>query len=588
MNFQSVTARLMAPLMASMLLLAVLAGVTLHLESRVATANAEAMTAQRLVAEFGEVRSLSRSLQRDALNLIVETDAEERSAIRKKFTGRAEKFGKALDDLKVEPGQAGVEPAFFETQKNVADELTAVVERADRGDLAGATEDFRHGVRPAERAASKIADERIEALGQEVHALRASAAAVTRQGQILLIVATVILAFAGLAAGFLITRRSVVRPLHDLRAGMAALAAGNTGLAIPHVGRADEVGQMAESMAIFRDQLAAAEKAKEVQTALIVDSIGNGLDALARGDLSTRVEAGLTGPFAKLESDFNRAVGELGSAMRAVTTATHNINTGAGEIRQASNDLAHRTEAQAAQNEETAAAMAQITTAVRETANGASRAGAMIGETRVEAEQSSEVVRRAVSAMGDIEKSSSEISEIIAVIDGIAYQTNLLALNAGVEAARAGEAGKGFAVVATEVRALAQRSADAATDVKARITASTAQVDNGVALVLETGRTLERIVERVSEVSALVTTIADAAERQASTLQQVNTAVSGIDLVTQQNAAMVEEATAAASSLAGEADALAREVAHFRLGDEKRAHRAPAASADPQLRARAA
>jgi len=158
MNFQSVTARLMAPLAASMLLLAVLAGVTLHLESRVAAANADAMTAQRLVAEFGEIRSLSRSLQRDGLNLIIETDAGERSAIQEKFAGRAEKYAKALETLKAEPGQGGVAPAYFERQANVAHELTAVAERANGGDLAGATEDFRHRVRPAERAASKIAD----------------------------------------------------------------------------------------------------------------------------------------------------------------------------------------------------------------------------------------------------------------------------------------------------------------------------------------------------------------------------------------------------------------------------------------------
>lgn len=184
----------------------------------------------------------------------------------------------------------------------------------------------------------------------------------------------------------------------------------------------------------------------------------------------------------------------------------------------------------------------------------------------MEAEHSGTVVRRTIDAMGGIERASAEISEIISVIDGIAYQTNLLALNAGVEAARAGEAGRGFAVVASEVRALAQRSADAATDVKARIMASAAQVETGVALVSETGKTLGRIVERVSEISTLVEGIAQSADRQAATLQQVNNAVSDIDAVTQQNAAMVEEATAAARSLAGEADSLARDVAHFRLG----------------------
>ncbi|HEX7853049.1 MAG TPA: methyl-accepting chemotaxis protein [Sphingobium sp.] len=566
MNFRSVAARLMAPLVVSMLLLAILAGVTMHSESRVAAANAEAMAAQQRVSDLGELRSLSRSLQRDALNLIIETEASERETINGKFTGRVGKLTKGLDDLAATPDQGGVSPDYFETQHHVVQELIEVAKRANGGDIPGATEDFRHRVRPAERAASKVADARIEALDEEVEALQATAASVTHQAQTVLIVATILLSIAGLAAGLVITRRSVVRPLHELRASMAELAAGNTDLAIPHAGRADEVGQMAQSMAIFRDQLAAAERAKEHQAALIVDSIGNGLDALARGDLSVSVDAELTGPFAKLKTDFNRAVGALADAMRSVTAATHSINTSATEIRHASDDLSHRTEEQAASLEETAAAMAEITSTIRQTAEGATRASKVVGETRVEAEHSGDVVRRAISAMGGIERASAEISEIISVIDGIAYQTNLLALNAGVEAARAGEAGRGFAVVASEVRALAQRSADAATDVKARIMASATQVETGVALVSETGKTLGRIVERVGEISALVGTIAESADRQAATLQQVNTAVSDIDAVTQQNAAMVEEATAAARSLAGEADSLARDVAHFRLG----------------------
>jgi methyl-accepting chemotaxis protein len=208
-----------------------------------------------------------------------------------------------------------------------------------------------------------------------------------------------------------------------------------------------------------------------------------------------------------------------------------------------------------------------------------------VSKARVEAEHSGEVVGRAIQAMSGIERASAEISEIISVIDGIAFQTNLLALNAGVEAARAGDAGKGFAVVASEVRALAQRSADAAKDVKARITASSEQVDAGVALVSETGEALQRIIVSIGEVNGLVADIATSAEQQATGLQQVNTAVAEMDGVTQQNAAMVEEATAASRSLAAEADALARQIARFQLGD------GPGATARPtnpvhQLQAR--
>ena len=211
--------------------------------------------------------------------------------------------------------------------------------------------------------------------------------------------------------------------------------------------------------------------------------------------------------------------------------------------------------------------MQQITTTVRQTADGASQANRIVGEARNEAEESGEIVRRAVEAMSGIERASTEISEIISVIDGISFQTNLLALNAGVEAARAGEAGKGFAVVASEVRALAQRSAEAAKDVKTRIMASSDQVAAGVELVNETGEALQRIIGRIGEISDLVSRIAASAGQQSIGLQQVNTAMSEMDSVTQRNAAMVEQATAAARSLAQEAEVLAREVARFQLAD---------------------
>jgi methyl-accepting chemotaxis protein len=243
------------------------------------------------------------------------------------------------------------------------------------------------------------------------------------------------------------------------------------------------------------------------------------------------------------------------------------VSAGAADIGQSSDDLSRRTEQQAASLEETAAAMDEITAAVKKTAEGANRADGVVGEARHEAEQSGDVVRRAVAAMTGIERSSAEISDIITVIDGIAFQTNLLALNAGVEAARAGDAGRGFAVVASEVRALAQRSAEAAKDVKTRNLASSEQVDVGVELVGETGKALDRIIVRIGEISGLVSTIATSAEQQATGLQQVNTAVSEMDGVTQQNAALVEESNAAARDLSDEADTLARQVARFRVGE---------------------
>jgi methyl-accepting chemotaxis protein len=262
------------------------------------------------------------------------------------------------------------------------------------------------------------------------------------------------------------------------------------------------------------------------------------------------------------------------------------MGAGTQQIATASNDLSRRTEQQASSLEETAAALDEITATVRKAAEGATHARKVVADTKVDAEKSGEVVRKAVDAMGSIEKSSQQIGQIIGVIDEIAFQTNLLALNAGVEAARAGDAGRGFAVVASEVRALAQRSAEAAKEIKALISTSTQQVSEGVQLVAETGNSLERIMSKVAEINTVVSDIAAGAQEQATGLQQVNTAVNEMDKVTQQNAAMAEEATAAGRSLAVEAEQLAGLVGQFRLGNV--AELQPARRAASQASSRAA
>jgi methyl-accepting chemotaxis protein len=299
-----------------------------------------------------------------------------------------------------------------------------------------------------------------------------------------------------------------------------------------------------------------------------VDALGKGLAELAANNLAHRLEEALDPPYEKLRTDYNAAATQLCELVGGIISNTQAIRSGSKEVAQAADDLSRRTEQQAASLEETAAALDQVTATVRKTAEGAVHAREAVTRARADAEKSGTVVREAVVAMGEIEASSRRITDIIGVIDEIAFQTNLLALNAGVEAARAGDAGRGFAVVASEVRALAQRSAEAAKEIKGIIAASARQVKTGVKLVGETGEALGRIVTQVAKVTSVVSEIAASAQEQASGLAEVNTAVNSMDQATQQNAAMVEQSTAASQSLAQEADGLAALASHFRVGEQ--------------------
>lgn len=303
----------------------------------------------------------------------------------------------------------------------------------------------------------------------------------------------------------------------------------------------------------------------EAERREVVEEIGAAMQALARGDLGHRLNRRFPPLFEELREDFNRSVGDLAALVSQVSRASSVIQAGSAEMRTASNDLAMRTEQQAARVEQAGSTMQRLVEAARDTAQSAASVNAALDQAQQSANDGQHVVSRAMATMELVEKSAQEIRQIITLIDGIAFQTNLLALNAGVEAARAGDAGKGFAVVANEVRALAQRSADAAKDIRALITTSNEQVSTGVALASASGDALRQIVGEVSQISELVEEIAEAAQKQSSNVEEISAMMNSMDQFTQQNASMVEQSTASTHSLSGETQRLVEQLRRFEM-----------------------
>jgi methyl-accepting chemotaxis protein len=391
------------------------------------------------------------------------------------------------------------------------------------------------------------------------------------------------------AGGFFAMRSWLVRPIKNLADTMVNLAGGDLSAVVEGTDRRDEVGGMAKAVQIFKDnglkarevereanaqrdmseeerrRNAEKDRARAEAMAQATDGLATGLKHLASGDLTFQLTQSFADDFESLRADFNAAVSQLAETLGAVAHATQQIDGGTREISQSAQDLAKRTEQQAASLEETAAALDQITANVTSSSKRAEEARTIAVQANTSAAQSGAVVANAVNAMQRIEQSSNQIANIIGVIDEIAFQTNLLALNAGVEAARAGEAGKGFAVVAQEVRELAQRSAQAAKEIKGLIQNSSVEVAGGVKLVSDTGEALKAIESYIVTINHHMDAIATSAREQSVGLAEVNTAVNQMDQVTQQNAAMVEESNAASSSLATEAMRLRDLVGQFQL-----------------------
>ncbi|MFC5390767.1 methyl-accepting chemotaxis protein [Brevundimonas bullata] len=511
-----------------------------------------------------------------------------------RLTAHRENFNKSLDRIAQLDSTSGDEVraarvAADEWAKNVVEAGRALAANpatyAEAVAMVGREGSADKYISPAEDALGSLIAEKTEQ-GRVFGDVQVQ---VAKSARMVLIAGVIVALIIAAAMAFLLTNL-LGKPLLAMTSAMRRLAGGDTSIIVPAMGRKDEVGQMASAVTAFKDaaianarleadavaQRAAAEEerarveAEKARSAeedrVAITALGEGLNAMAQGDLTHRMMVQVAPKAEQLKANFNAAISQLEQAVSVVVSNVAAIRSGAGEISQASDDLSRRTEQQAASLEETAAALDEITATVNKTADGARQASGVVQQARGDAETSGNVVRDAVAAMNAIERSSTEIGNIIGVIDEIAFQTNLLALNAGVEAARAGDAGRGFAVVASEVRALAQRSAEAAKEIKTLISASGQQVGAGVTLVGQTGEALQRIVSRVAEIDGLVSEISASAQEQATGLQQVNTAVNQMDQVTQQNAAMVEQSTAASHSLAQEADILASSVARFRTG----------------------
>ena len=500
----------------------------------------------------------------------------------------------ALDGLRADADRFASDPAVA---KDAHDKVAALLPLVDSiakraGDLVGLSvkraESFKAAASDIDGIWSNLtafAALQREVAGSERDKANRISATATMLGVLIAV-------FAGI--GLVVTFKG---PITQITAAMRRLAAGDLDAGVNGDARADEIGEMARALGVFKEnalakirieaeseqERAAAEAERQRndlekqeidrQIEFAVNALAAGLGRLADGDISATIETPFVGRLEDLRNDFNRSLTRLQDTIGTIIANVSLIQGNGQQMSQSAAELSRRTEAQAASLEETAAAVEEITVTVRSSAERAREANAIVVATRGSADASAEVVNNAISAMGRIENASQKIEQIIDVIEDIAFQTNLLALNAGIEAARAGDAGKGFAVVAQEVRELAQRSGSAAKEIKDLINTAATEVGGGSRLVQQTGEVLTRIGEQIMSISQHVEVIARGSQDQAAALAEVNDTVNQMDQMTQQNAAMVEETSAASSQLASEADALLSLVRQFRIDGRSQEHR---------------
>jgi len=543
-------------------------------------------------AKLAEISGNSDSMGQFLYRLIAEPDPD---SIKKSESELAKVFDETVQFIEDAASRYPTEKARFDTLKSdlraVMETTPPIVSASLINDNNTALKLALESFKPARLKFDNDAAELYAWAKSELQRKNDAASVVTNQTITTSYIVLAIGALISLSLGTVISLGQIVRPIRRLTETMGAVAGGNLALDIPGADRGDEIGAMSAAVEVFRanglankrleEEAAAnrnmseeerrvkaeADRQRAEQMAQATSGLADGLKHLAGGDLGFQLTQSFAPDFESLRADFNAAVAQLQQTLRAVTQSTGQIDSGTREISISAQDLAKRTEQQAASLEETAAALDEITANVSNSSKRVEEARSVAVQANTSAVQSGKVVADAVHAMQKIEDSSNQVSNIIGVIDEIAFQTNLLALNAGVEAARAGDAGKGFAVVAQEVRELAQRSAKAAKEIKDLIRNSSVEVESGVRLVSQTGEALKTIEDYIVTVNQHMDAIATSAREQSVGLSEVNTAVNQMDQVTQQNAAMVEESNAASATLATEAGRLRELIGRFQLGD---------------------